>query len=236
MTPLPSWERRKDINMGFGLTFIGYFFLIFFPLSRIDVLPNLAVLGCVVMIFGLKRLTYYCSDNRAFSVARLLGAILTVLSIVAIMLDIAAIDNLIEEELFPILAPVVNVLYALVITSFTGALFIGVYKLSGEVELPKLAKRSVFMLSANAAYLVAEIAASICSLVRTLGAPSGEVLTTITGYLGIIAFIFAYIILFLNLSLIFSCYARICLEGDEDMPCGTDIFDKLTARKKRKKK
>ena len=222
--------------MGFGLTFIGYFFLIFFPLSRIDVLPNLAVSGCVIMLFGLKRLTHYCSENRAFFTARLFGIILTVVSIAALMLDVAAIDNLIEEALFPVLAPVANTIHALVITAFTGALFIGVYKLSGEVDLPKLAKRSVFMLSANAAYLVAELAASVCSLIRTLGAPSGEVLTTLTGYLGIIAFIFAYIILFLNLSLIFSCYARICLEGDEDMPYETDMLDKIVAWTKRNKK
>ena len=222
--------------MGFGLTFIGYFFLIFFPLSRIDVLPNLAVVGCVVMLLGLKRLVHYCQGNRAFLAAKILAVVITAVSIAALMLDIAAIDNLIGEDIFPVLAPIANALYAIVITAFTGALFIGVYKLSGEVELPKLAKKSVFMLSVNAAYLVTEVAASVCSLVRTLGATSGEVLTTLTGYLGIIAFIFAYIILFLNLSLIFSCYARICLEGDEDMPYETDMLDKIVAWTKRNKK
>lgn len=222
--------------MGFGLTFIGYFFLIFFPLSRIDVLPNIAIIGCIVMLLGLKKLTNYCSDNRAFSLAKLLGVVLTAVSIVALMLDIAAIDNLIVEELFPVLAPIANAIYALVITAFTGALFVGVYRLSGEVELPKLAKRSVFMLSVNVAYLVAELASSVCSLVRTFGAQPGETFTAVTGYLGIIAFIFAYIILFLNLSLIFSCYARICLEGDEDMPFETDMLDKIVAWTKRNKK
>lgn len=222
--------------MGFGLTFIGYFFLIFFPLSRIDVLPNIAIIGCIVILLGLKKLTNYCSDNRAFSLAKLLGVVLTAVSIVALMLDIAAIDNLIGEELFPVLAPIANAIYALVITAFTGALFVGVYRLSGEVELPKLAKRSVFMLSVNVAYLVAELASSVCSLVRTFGTQPGETFTVVTGYLGIIAFIFAYIILFLNLSLIFSCYARICLEGDEDMPFETDMLDKIVAWTKRNKK
>ena len=222
--------------MGFGLTFIGYFFLMFFPLSRIDVLPNIAIIGCIVMLFGLRKLTHYCSDNRAFSLARLICAILTVLSIAALMLDVAVIDNLIGEDIFPVLAPISNAIYALAITAFTGALFVGVYKLSREVELPKLAKRSVFTLSVNAAYLAAELASSVCSLVRTFSAPSNEIFTAVTGYLGITAFLFAYVILFLNLSLIFACYARICLEGDEDMPYETDIFDKLAARKKRKKK
>ncbi len=224
------------MQMGFGLTFIGYFFLIFFPLSRIDVLPNLGVVGCLVMLLGLKRLTHYCSGNRAFSAAKLFGVILTAVSIVAFMLDVAAIDKLIREEISHVLAPAVNAIYALVITAFTGALFVGVYKLSGEVELPKLAKRSVFMLSANAAYLVAEIAASVCSLVHTFGTAASHDFTIVTGYLGIVAFVFAYAILFLNLSLIFSCYARICLEGDEDMPYETDMLDKIVAWTKRNKK
>lgn len=222
--------------MGFGLIFIGYFFLIFFPLSRIDVLPNIALIGCIIMLFGLKRLTHYCSDNRAFSLAKILGVALSALSLAALMLDIAGIDGMLTEQARSVLIPVTNVIYALAIVAFTAAFFVGVYKLSGEVELPKLAKRSVIMLSANAAYLIAEIAASVCSLVHTFGSLTNDSFTIVTGYLGIIAFLFAYVILFLNLALVFSCYAHICLEGDEDMPYSGDIFDKIVAWTKRNKK
>lgn len=222
--------------MGFGLIFVGYFFLIFFPLSRIDVLPNLAIIGCVIMLLGLKRLTHYCAENRAFSIAKILGIVLSAVSLAALMLDVAGIDGMLSEQIGAILAPVTNALYALTITAFTAALFVGVYTLSGEVELPKLARRSVFMLSVNAAYLVSELAAAACSLVRTYGGVLSDGFTIVTGYLGIIAFLLAYVILFLNLALIFSCYAHICLEGDEDMPNGGDIFDKIIAWTKRNKK
>ncbi len=222
--------------MGFGLLFIGYFFLIFFPLSRIDVLPNIALIGCIVMLFGLKRLGHYCADNRAFRIAKILGAVLSALALAALMLDVAGLDGMLNEQTNSVLVPTTNAIYALGIVAFTTALFVGVYKLSGEVELPKLAKRSVFMLSVNAAYLIAEIAASVCSLVRTYSTAASDSFTIVTGYLGIISFLFAYVILFLNLALIFSCYAHICLEGDEDMPNSGDIFDKIVAWTKRNKK
>ena len=224
-----------EIKMGFGLTFIGYFFLIFFPLSRIGVLPNIALIGCIVIFLGLKRLTHYCSDNRAFFAAKILTALLAAASIAALMLDVADIDGAIDS-MSTALVPVTNALYALVITAFTVALFVGVYKLSNDIELPKLAKRSVLMLSVNIAYLLAEISSSVCSLIRAYGDIASESFTLITGYLGVIAFIFAYVILFLNLSLIFSCYAHICLEGDEDMPYETDMLDKIVAWTKRNKK
>lgn len=222
--------------MGFGLLFVGYFFLIFFPLSRIDVLPNIAIIGCIIMLFGLKRLTHYCTENRGFTMAKIFATVLLALSLAALMIDIAGIDGMLNEQINSVLVPITNALYALAIVAYTASLFVGVYKLSNEVELPKLAKRSVLALSANAAYLIAEIAASVCSLVRTHGSVSSDSFTIVTGYLGIIAFLLAYVILFLNLALIFSCYAHICLEGDEDMPNSGDIFDKIVAWTKRNKK
>lgn len=219
--------------MGFGLLFIGYFFLLFFPLSRIDVLPNLAVVGCIIMLAGLKRLTHYCADNRAFKIARVLCIVLSAVSIAALMLDVASIDGMLDGVNF--LTPITNTVFALSTQAFTGALLVGAYKLAVQVELPKLAKRSVFVLSVNAAYLVAELTASVCSIIHALGVAT-EAFTLATGYIGIAAFILAYLVPFVNLVLIFSCYAHICLEGDEDMAYSEDIFDKIVAWTKRNKK
>ena len=222
--------------MGFGLLFIGYFFLIFFPLSRVDILPNLAIIGCIIMLVGLKRLTRYCADNHGFNLSKIALIVLAAVSIGALMLDIAAIDGMLNDTVNAVLAPTANSIYALSVAFFTASLFIGIYKLAHDVELPKLKSKSVFMLSVTAVYLVAELAASMCSLLHTYGGITSESFTIVTGYVGIFAFLLTYVALFLNLSLIFSCYARICLEGDEDMPYRADIFDRIVEWTKRNKK
>ena len=222
--------------MGFGLLFVGYFFLIFFPLSRVDILPNIALIGCVFMLMGLRRLTRFCAGNRGFKLALTALIILSAAAFGALMIDIAGIDGMLNDNINSILVPVTNAVYALAITAFTTALFVGIYRLSIEVELPKLARRSVLMLSATAVHLIAELAAAVCSLLHTFGGITREGFTIVTGYIGIFAFLLAYITLFLNLSLIFTCYIRICLEGDEDMPYREDIFDKIVAWTKRNKK
>ena len=222
--------------MGFGQLFIGYFFLIFFPLSRIDVLPNFAIVGCIFMFLGLRKLTFYCSANNPFSLAKIALAVLSALCITGLMLDVASFDGAFSDAANAILVPVTNSVYALGIVGFTACLFVGIYKLSLEVELPKLAKKSTLMLSVSVVYLMLELCSTVCSLLRSQGVIVGDSFTAFTAYVGIFAFLFAYLTLFLNLSVIFSAYARICLEGDEDMPNSGDSIDRIIEWKNKHKK
>ncbi len=222
--------------MGFGQLYIGYFFLIFFPLSRIDVLPNFAIVGCIFMFLGLRKLTFYCQANKPFSLGKIALAVLSALCVTGLMLDVASIDGRFSDAANAILVPVTNSVYALGILGFTACLFVGIYKLSLEVELPKLAKKSSLMLSVSVVYLLLEMCSTVCSLLRSQGVITGEGFTAFTAYVGIFAFIFAYLTLFLNLSVLFSSYARICLEGDEDMPYKENSIDKIIAWKNKHKK
>ena len=228
--------------MGFGQLFIGYFFLIFFPLSRIDVLPNLAVVGCIFMFLGLRKLTFYCPTNKPFALAKIALAALSALCIMGLMLDVASLDTHFSDATDAILIPVTNSVYAIGIVGFTACLFVGIYKLSIEVELPKLAKKSTFMLSVSVAYLLLEICSTVCSVVHSVGdIEKIDVdvfihFTSVTVYSGLFAFLAAYLTLFLNLSVLFSAYARICLEGDEDMPSKEDSIDKIIEWKNKHKK
>ena len=224
------------IIVGFGKLFIGYFLLIFFPLSRIDMLPNLAPIGCLVMFMGLRNLIFHCSENKFFKMAKISLIFLSVLSTAALAIDIAALDNAFGDTANALLIPISNSVYATGIVLFTAFLFIGIYKLALEVELPKLAKKSTIMLSVSVVYLLLEITSTVCSLLFSQGAVALERFTALTAYIGLFAFLFAYLTLFLNLSVLFSCYARICLEGDEDMPYRADSIDKIIEWKNRNKK
>lgn len=222
--------------MGFGLLFIGYFFLIFFPVSRLDILPNLAIVGCIIMLFGIRKLIFYCADNKYFKWSQAALILLSAVSIASLGLDVASIDGTLTDELLTSIAPAVNAVSALAIFAFTCLLFIGVYKLSLEVELPKLAKRTALMLSVSAVYTLMEVCTLVWSLMSARGVNIPEGAVEILAYISFFALILSYVTFFTNLSVTFSCYSRICLEGDEDMPYREDTFDKIISRSGREKK
>ncbi len=221
--------------MGFGYLFIGCFFLIFFPLSRIDLLPNLAVIGCLLMFAGLKRLIFYCGDNRGFKRALPSLIALLAVSVISLGFDIAKMCGVLPDKLDIYIDPTVNAVYALVSCLFIFMLFGGIYKLSKQVGLPALAKRTAWMMAVTAVYSVSEITSFVCSLTMQFVETPSDGFIALTGYLGLFSFLLAYLTTFLNLALIFTCYIRICLEGDEDMPYREDIFDKIIAWTKRNK-
>ena len=49
--------------MGFGLLFIGYFFMLNFPFQGIDLLPD--VVGCIIMLVAVRKLLLYCDDRAS---------------------------------------------------------------------------------------------------------------------------------------------------------------------------
>ena len=47
--------------MGFGLIFIGYFFMMNIPIGGVDVLPD--AIGCFIMLAGVGKLFLHCPVN-----------------------------------------------------------------------------------------------------------------------------------------------------------------------------
>ncbi len=237
MTPLLRCHgSKKGDFMGFGHIFIGYFFLIFFPLSRVELLPNLSIVGCFFMFMGLRRLIHYCNDKPQFKKAESALIGLAVLSAVTLVFDAVKMCGAVSDSVKSYASPFINVAYAAIVCTFVLFLLNGICKLAKEVGLPKLSKRAVWMMSVTVLYVVLEVSACACSLILGFSGSTSDVFAAITAYMGLFAFLLAYLCIFLNLSLLFSCYARICLEGDEDMPYREDIFDKIVASVNRKKK
>ena len=217
--------------MGFGLLFSGYFFLLFMPIGEMGILPNFAAIGCLLMLAALKRLICYCPDIRAFksAVYPLIPQMLC-----AIALFVFGMLGLGRGEETNAMWYAVNIteLVCTVLACTTSiCLFLGVHKLAHEVELPKLASRSVRMLSFTVAYALLAAAAGISELVSP-NVANGKMLVAFN-YLGFAAFVLEYLFVFLCLAYFFTCYMRICLEGDEDMPYREDVFDKIVAWFKR---
>ncbi len=237
MTPQKRCHASKKGDfMGFGHIFIGYFFLIFFPLSRVELLPNLSAIGCIFMFMGLRRLMRYCNDKPQFKKAMWALIGVTALSAVSLIFDVIKMCGIVSDSVKAYAAPFINVAYAITVCIFVLFLFNGICKLAKEVGLPSLSKRAVWMMSVTVLYAVLEVSACACSLILGFSGNTSDVFAALTAYIGLFAFLLAYLCIFLNLSILFGCYARICLEGDEDMPYREDIFDKIVASVNRKNK
>ena len=219
--------------MGFGYLFIGYFFMLFFPIDGIGVLPNLAAVGLAVMFVGLRKLSGYASDCKGFRYA--LYTIIPYFAVAVAMLGINIAEM--SGELSPALntyfvkplSLAADILYGV----YTVFLMVGIYKLARQVELPKLASRSAVVMSLTVMFTLCQTISNIASFV-TAQAP--ETVTVAVNFIGFAAFLLEYAAIFMGLAHIFTCYMHICLEGDEDMPYREDIFDKIIAFTKRNKK
>lgn len=190
--------------MGFGILFIGYALAYLMTLNFLGFLFRLA--GTAVMLCGVRKL---CDFETKFRAAYVLLISLAVLScgetITAVLTDYGAYaEN-------PLLENAGNILYLLYMAGtfvfhffFYGAL----RRFSHDVGVLKIYTRTVRY----------EIYTAVEAVLA--------VLTVVTQYFGFkianaffaATFIVFYILVFLNLALIYSCYKNICEEGDEEAP------------------
>ena len=217
--------------MGFGLLFIGYFFLLFFPLASLDVLPNLSVIGCLLMFSGIRRLIHYCADCRGFVYAKYALIVLSALAIACLGLDIAELDAALSDGIAKNFAKPLAVASEVTIGVFSILLMLGIHKLATDVKLPKISAGAVRHITALSVFVLLTLISGIGGIL----APdtTSTQLITLLNTSDFFAFILEYICLIWNLAFIYSCYMRICLEGDEDMPAREDLFDKIIAWTKR---
>lgn len=218
--------------MGFGLLFIGYFFMLSLPVGGIDLLPDF--IGCLIMLAGLKTLVSHCPGNRGFQYAGFTLYPLTVLSIAILGCQLAASSGMLSDSLRAYLYVPLTVVYTIAVGVFHALLFSGIYVLSREVGLPKLSNRARRMLVLTALYYICELLAAlgITNLIAD-GAQSPDV---VLSYINLVIYVMGSLWLILSWALILTCYMRICLEGDEDMPYRDNVHDRIVSCLKKKKK
>lgn len=218
--------------MGFGLLFIGYFFMLSLPVGGVDILPD--IIGCLIMLAGLNALVSHCPGNRGFTYARLTLLIFAVLSIAILGCQLAAASGMLTAGLESYFYKPLTFVYSAVIGLFHILLFIGIFQLAGEVGLPKISNRARRMLVLTALYYICELLSAL-GLTGMIAASSGNP-DMVLSYINLVIYILGSLWLVLTWALIFTCYMRICLEGDEDMPYRENTHDRIVSYLKSKKK
>ncbi|MCI8388481.1 MAG: hypothetical protein HFE63_08475 [Clostridiales bacterium] len=217
--------------MGFGLLFLGYFFILNVPYGSLDVLPD--IIGCLLMLSALKRLTGYCSDNRGFKYTQFTLLPYTLIAAIIFISQLACQFGITSAESIKWFTSPLNIVYSIVIGAFHIFLFLGIHELSKEVDLPKITTRSIRMLSLTVVYYIIELL-SYTGIINKIAYSTAKP-EAVLSYINLALFILGILWMALTWALIFTCYIRICLEGDEDMPYREDIFDKILSYFKRQK-
>ena len=196
--------------MGFGLLFIGYIFSIDYSLQSItfDLLPD--VIGYLIMFSAMCKLAPY---NKGFGYAKLLLLPLIALGGVAVAFEVAGALGYTPSAVIFDIVKMCSVLSKFFAFAYTVSLTIGIRDIARETDLKNVSFRAIRNMAISVFYYLAYIA---LDLMPRSGAEAQMV--------NAIVYAFGVIVIFLNLILIFSCYMRICLEGDEDMPAKPSRF------------
>lgn len=190
--------------MGFGLIFIGYLFMFSFPYHGFDILPD--IIGFIISYFGLKTLSEYgCGfDNlkRYFNILLPASAVTALLQLICLFVNKHSIVTVWEY------------IYTAFILLYNVLLLIAIYKIADDTDLKTIkakAKRNLFL--GIVYYILIFFLNFPIDYIQKLNLYLTEKLS-----IGLVLFLFGYVWMFLNLSLIFNCYMWICKPGDEDMP------------------
>lgn len=196
--------------MGFGLLFIGYMFTLDYSLQKVvfDLLPD--VLGYLIMFSAMCKLAPY---NKGFGYAKVLLLPLIALGGVTAAFEVAGVIGYTPGSIIVDIVKTCSMLSKFFMFAYTVALTMGIRDIARETDLPKVVFRAIRNMAMSSLYYVAYIAFDFMPI-------SGAKAQMVNA----IIYSFGVIVILLNLLLIFSCYMRICLEGDEDMPAKPSRF------------
>ncbi len=190
--------------MGFGLLFLGYIAAFLMSLNSFGFVFRLT--GCALMLSALTKLSEF---ERSFHYSRLscFGMTFATLceSLITLTLDYGMFDLVFSGDN----AKNVCLSVFLVITViFHFFLYRSIYMISSDVGVEKIKLNSMrFGIFAAIELLI---------LISALG--MWYINPNIAKYIVMAAILYPFVILVLNLSLIYSCYKNICEEGDEEAP------------------
>ncbi len=188
--------------MGFGWLFIGYFITFVFQMNPYAVFVS--PLGIAIIVFSAVKLYKYCHKFHLIippSFIMLIGFALKILSTASELADF----SLPHKSIFESVGYNVYFVGALL---FHIALMLAVRDIAHKVDLPKIKWNSVRNFVVFALY----------SLIYAVSLLPLKTIAEFNQLMSVpyIALWLTWMIL--NLVMLFSCYMRICQEGDEDMP------------------
>lgn len=196
--------------MGFGLLAIGYMFMLEFggPNAAFDYLPD--IIGYLIMFAGVTKLSVY---NRGFRYAKILLIPLVAMGGVTLVFDIIAVSEITVNSVAMAVSEMNDSLSVFFKFAYHVALMLGIRDIGRETDLPKISFRAIRNMSVTVFYYLIYIVCGYLPLADTQ-----------RQQFSLIIQLFGIFVVLLNLILLLSCYMRICLEGDEDMPVKPSRF------------
>ncbi|MBO5273882.1 MAG: hypothetical protein J6I45_04635 [Clostridia bacterium] len=191
--------------MGFGLLLFGYLMLITVPFHGVDVFVDLV--GFLFILAAMKKLEayniYFLRCKQTAVVMCGVGALTLITQVMSFFVTLPGIVTT--------AAALINAAGMLVFHYF---MLHGIRSIARYTELPKWAAKAERNWSITVIYYVAVLALMIPAVENFAGP-----------YFSLPVYVLGLVWLGLNIWLIFNCYARICLEGDEDMPYTPSKFE-----------
>ncbi len=184
--------------MGFGYLLIGYFLALAFSLANVYFFFD--IIGGAVMLVGLSKLA---AHGKNFYRALLLDVAYILLCLVRTALPMLGILRT-ESIWFYVIVFAITLLTFVLQFFILAAIYYIAKQVSLENEMNKAVRNIKFLLLYGIPYVV-------CLLSSLIGLDLG----LIGNIVFIASVIFGYVVLFMNLLLIHSCYCRICLAGQE---------------------
>lgn len=203
--------------MGFGTLFIGYFLLLNITAPGIS-----DIIATLVMLIGLYRLSRINNKFRAgfivdlvFSGFALVELVLWSLDIMK-MIDTSAID------------PYTGMIRSLLVAVLTIAVLMGIHDVAKEVELEKLPTTASVMTYISLAVFGVAILMEAPLLISWLPPIFYSVFM-------IIAVLGSFIVIIINLTVIYGAYASICMPSEQKKAPKSDEGDGFFAMFRRRK-
>ena len=204
--------------MGFGYLFIGYLFMFSFPYRGLDIFPDFV--GFIIAYIGIRTLSEY---GCGFENLKRFFCLLIPSSFVTLILQIL---NLLGINLS--FMALWETIYTAVILVFNIMMLVAIYRIGKDTDVAviyaKAQRNLVLCLIYYGIILFFSFPSPITEKI--------EVYLATKFSFGLVMYIFGYVWLILNASLIYSCYMWICQIGDEDMPERESKIKKLRNKSK----
>ncbi|MGN1094864.1 MAG: hypothetical protein ACI4QR_00590 [Eubacteriales bacterium] len=185
--------------MGFGIMFLGSLFL-----EGVVSFPD--IIGFIILFIGLKTAAKYC---RSFDNALKMCIVGMVFSGVKLFYTVLSMKNI---DIFGNIGGLVfGALYAAFLSAFYIVLFRGIADIADDTGLPNI-KRMAF-----ADVLLVPLFITVSEVITLMISLASEKLGDFASKAAGTAMLLSLLATLLSAILIFNCYMRICLEGDEDM-------------------
>lgn len=184
--------------MGFGTLFIGYFLLL-----NLTYYGFTDVIAAAIMLLGLYKLS---SVNKQFRMAATATAVFLLFSLGEF--GIAAYEIFAGRIDSPALVSLVSVVRCLLIGSFTFFMLKGIESVAKEVDVENIPKK---------ASRLSKLTSIIYAAWIVLEAPLSFINDYVLAVLSLVTILTTIALLVVNLTVIYGCYMRICMPGEENL-------------------